>query len=264
MNLRLLLILLFTLPLHAVELVKWERIPLPVALNIGQERMVFVDRNVRVGYPAALEDKLRIQSSNGTLYLFASQPFASTRLQLQDTENGELILLDVSASKGEQIREPVRIVREEKKTTDAKPDATPAPLPSTPLPVALTRYAAQMLYAPLRAVEPLPGIQPEGVRLAKTLTTLLPALPVSAVPLSGWRLDPYHLAAIRLQNKSSTRLELDPRQLQGQFYAASFQHRWLGPAGSAEDTSVLYIITHNQHPEQAILPEPEPEPEKKK
>ncbi|HHX9845823.1 TPA: TIGR03749 family integrating conjugative element protein [Salmonella bongori] len=262
MNTRPLLILLVAIPLHAVELVKWERIPLPVALNIGQERIVFVDRNVRVGYPAALEGKLRIQSSNGTLYLLASQPFAATRLQLQDTENGELILLDVSTSKGERIREPMRIVREEKKTPDAKPDTTPEPLSSTPLPVALTRYAAQMLYAPLRTVEPLPGVQPEGVRLAKTITTLLPGLPVSAIPIGGWRLDPYHLAAIRLQNKSATRLELDPRQLQGRFYAASFQHCWLGPAGSAEDTTVLYLITRNQRPEQAILPESAPEKKK--
>ncbi|EIX9273052.1 TIGR03749 family integrating conjugative element protein [Klebsiella pneumoniae] len=262
MNIRPLLILLVALPLHAVELVKWERIPLPVALNIGQERIVFVDRNVRVGYPATLESKLRIQSSNGTLYLLASQPFAATRLQLQDTENGELILLDVSASKGEHIREPIRIVREEKKMSDAKPDAIPEPLPSTPLPVALTRYAAQMLYAPLRTVEPLPGVQPEGVRLAKVITTLLPVLPVNAIPIGGWRLDTYHLAAIRLQNKSATRLELDPRQLQGQFYAASFQHRWPGPAGSAEDTTVLYLITRHQRPEQAILPEPAPEKKK--
>ncbi|PVB76045.1 TIGR03749 family integrating conjugative element protein [Salmonella enterica subsp. enterica serovar Legon] len=262
MNVRPLLILLIALPLHAVELVKWERIPLPVALNLGQERIVFVDRNVRVGYPAALEGKLRIQSSNSTLYLLASQPFAATRLQLQDTENGELILLDVTASKGGHIREPMRIVREEKKTPDTNPDAVPQSLPSTPLPVVLTRYAAQMLYAPLRTVEPLPGVQPEGVRLAKTITTLLPALPVSAMPIGGWKLAPYHLAAIQLQNKSATRLELDPRQLQGQFYAASFQHRWLGPAGSAEDTTVLYLITHNQRPEQAILPEPAPEKKK--
>ncbi|EHL84060.1 integrating conjugative element protein [Citrobacter portucalensis] len=171
-------------------------------------------------------------------------------------------MLDVSASKGEHIQEPMRIVREEKKTPDAKPDAVPQSLPSTPLPVALTRYAAQMLYAPLRTVEPLPGVQPEGVRLTKTITTLLPALPVSAMPIGGWKLDPYHLAAIRLQNKSTTRLELDPRQLQGRFYAASFQHRWLGPAGSAEDTTVLYLITRHQRPEQAILPEPEPEKNK--
>ncbi|MDY9124121.1 DUF3438 family protein, partial [Escherichia coli] len=49
---------------------------------------------------------------------------------------------------------------------------------------------------------------------------------------------------------------------QGRFYAASFQHRWLGPAGSAEDTTVLYLITRHQRPEQAILPEPEPEKNK--
>lgn len=262
MNIRPLSLLLITLPLHAVELVKWERIPLPVELNTGQERIVFVDRNVRVGYPPALDGKLRIQSSNGTLYLLASGPFATTRLQLQDTENGELILLDVSASKGEHIREPLRIVREEKKPAEAKPSAVPQPEPSTPLPVALTRYAAQMLYAPLRTVEPLPGVQPEGVRLAKTITTLLPALPLIATPVNGWRLDAYHLAAIRLQNQSATRLELDPRQLQGQFFAATFQHRWLGPAGSPEDTTVLYLITRNHRTEQAVLPEPVAETKK--
>lgn len=197
MNTRPLLILLVALPLHAVELVKWERIPLPVALNTGQERIVFVDRNVRVGYPAALEGKLRIQSSNGTLYLLASQPFAATRLQLQDTENGELMLLDVFANKSEHIREPMRIVREEKKTPDAKPDTIPEP--STPLPVALTRYAAQMLYAPLRTVEPLPGVQPEGVRLAKTITTLLPALPANAIPIGGWILIAWRRSVFRIK-----------------------------------------------------------------
>ena len=57
-----------------------------------------------------------------------------------------------------------------------------------------------MLSAPLRTMEPLPSIQPEGVRLVKTITTLLPALPITAIPIGGWRLAPYHLPAIRLQN----------------------------------------------------------------
>lgn len=43
---------LAALPAQAVELVKWERIPLPVSLHVGQERIVFVNRNVRVGFPA--------------------------------------------------------------------------------------------------------------------------------------------------------------------------------------------------------------------
>ncbi|ENQ2579337.1 DUF3438 family protein, partial [Escherichia coli] len=35
--------------LHADELMKWERIPLSVPLKVGQERVIFADKNVRVG-----------------------------------------------------------------------------------------------------------------------------------------------------------------------------------------------------------------------
>ena len=61
---------LLGVPAQAVELMKWERIPLQVPLNVGQERIVFVDKNVRVGFPPALNDKLRVQSSGGAVYRF--------------------------------------------------------------------------------------------------------------------------------------------------------------------------------------------------
>lgn len=44
------------------------------------------------------------------MYLQASSAFATTRLQLQDVENGELILLDITALEGKQVREPVSLV----------------------------------------------------------------------------------------------------------------------------------------------------------
>lgn len=94
----------------AVELMKWERIPLQVPLTVGQERIIFVDKNVRVGFPASLNGKLRIQSSSGTVYLDARSAFPSTRLVLKNVENGEMILLDVSASDGKIVREPVQLV----------------------------------------------------------------------------------------------------------------------------------------------------------
>lgn len=59
----------------AVELMKWERIPLQIPLNVGQERIVFVDKNVRVGFPPTLNGKLRVQSSGGAVYLSASEAF---------------------------------------------------------------------------------------------------------------------------------------------------------------------------------------------
>lgn len=47
-----LLILGFVPASQAVEILRWERLPLPVPLVVGQERVVFIDRNVRVGVPA--------------------------------------------------------------------------------------------------------------------------------------------------------------------------------------------------------------------
>lgn len=153
----------------------------------------------------------------------------------------------------------MRIVCEEKETSDAKPDAAPQSLPSTPLPAAPTRYVAQVLYAPLRTAELLLGVRPEDVRLAKTIITLLPALLISAMPVDGWKLNPYHLMAIQLRSKGTIRLEPDPHQFRGRFYAASFQHCWLGPADSAGDTTMPYLITHHQRSKQAILPKLESE-----
>ena len=61
--------------LHADELMKWERIPLSVPLKVGQERVIFADKNVRVGFPPALNGKLRVQSTGGAVYLKADSAF---------------------------------------------------------------------------------------------------------------------------------------------------------------------------------------------
>ncbi|WP_426639694.1 TIGR03749 family integrating conjugative element protein, partial [Escherichia coli] len=98
-----------SLTAQADELMKWERIPLNIPLKVGQERVIFADKNVRVGFPPALNGKLRVQSTGGAVYLKADSAFPQTRVQLQDVESGEMILLDVTA--GEKgTTEPVRIV----------------------------------------------------------------------------------------------------------------------------------------------------------
>ncbi|HFX2542155.1 TPA: TIGR03749 family integrating conjugative element protein, partial [Pseudomonas aeruginosa] len=111
-----LLILGFVPASQAVEILRWERLPLPVPLVVGQERVVFIDRNVRVGVPASVGDHLRVQSAGGAIYLRASEPIPPTRLQLQDVESGALILLDIAAEPGKDGQaplEPVRIVEAE-------------------------------------------------------------------------------------------------------------------------------------------------------
>ena len=257
---------------HAVEILRWERMPLAVPLKVGQERIVFIDRNVRVGVPAGVGERLRVQSAGGAVYLRASEPIEPTRLQLQDTDTGALILLNIAAEPpkdGEAELEPVRIVEGSStppRYSDQAGDADDAPARAqnqagaraarreTPISVVLTRFAAQNLYAPLRTVEPLPGVMRVNLRRDLDLGTLMPTLPVRAVALASWRLEDQWVTAVRLTNSSSGWVTLDPRVLQGDFLTATFQHEALGPRGTPEDTTVLYLVTRGRGLVQSLLP----------
>ncbi|MCG8277451.1 TIGR03749 family integrating conjugative element protein [Stenotrophomonas sp. NLF4-10] len=257
---------------QAVEILRWERMPLAVPLKVGQERIVFIDRNVRVGVPAGVSERLRVQSAGGAAYLRASEPIEPTRLQLQDADTGALILLDIAAEpakEGESALEPVRIV--DGNSTAARYGVQPAGVDEapvraqdqagaratrreTPVPVVLTRFAAQNLYAPLRTVEPLPGVMRVNLRRDLDLASLMPTLPVRATALASWRLEDQWVTAVRLTNGSSGWITLDPRVMQGDFLTATFQHEALGPRGTPEDTTVLYMVTRGRGLAQSLLP----------
>ena len=259
---------------HAIEILRWERLPLAVPLVVGQERVVFIERNVRIGVPAGVGEQLRVQSAGGAIYLRANAPIAPTRLQLQDVESGALILLDIAAEPakaGQPALEPVRIVESDVPTTrygePAKPAATTdddaqrtavTAKRATPVAVVLTRYAAQNLYAPLRTVEPVPGIGRVNLRRTLELSTLLPTLPVRAQALAAWRLEDQWVTAVKLTNTSGRWLDLDPRALQGDFLAATFQHPNLAPAGHAADTTVVYLVTRGHGLAESLLPKLSP------
>lgn len=238
---------------QAVELMRWERLPLAVPLVINQERVVFIDEDVRVGVPSILTGKLRVQSTGGTLYLRASEAIAPTRLQLQSIATGEIILLDIAATPGDQSLEPVRILKNAQvKASGGESSTVPVP-ERTPIPVALTRYAAQSLYAPLRTVEALPGARRVPIKLRTELPTLLPTENVSSTPIAAWQLGDYWVTAVKLRNRGSIPVQLDPRRFQAKLFAATFQHAFLGPVGDAEDTTIAYLVTRGAGLEQAVL-----------
>lgn len=235
---------------------------------MGQERIVFVDRNVRVGTPAGLQGKLRVQSVAGAVYLKALENIDPTRIQLQDKESGEIILLDIVTTSETAELEPVKIIvgsQAEAEAADGTAEAGKTELlPSkTPVPASLTRYAAQMMYSPLRAVEPLAGARQMPLRIKGELVTLLPTLDTRNTALGAWAIAPWTVTAVRITNAGSERLILDPRFLQGDFYAATFQHSHLGPKGTPEDTTTLYLVTRDKGLESALIPAPqEPSNEK--
>ena len=255
---------------HAIEILRWERLPLAVPLHVGQERVIFIDRNVRVGVPPSVGQRLRVQSAAGAIYLRASETIEPTRLQLQDADTGALILLDIAAEAAPADQpplEPVRIVEGETapirygdvgaatESGTAKADGESArPARETPIPVVLTRYAAQNLFAPLRTVEPVAGIARVNLKRGLNLDMLMPTVPLRASALASWRLDELQVTAVRLRNTSKRWVALDPRDLQGDFMTATFQHDALGPAGTPEDTSVVYLVTRGRSLAESLLP----------
>ncbi|WP_445003788.1 TIGR03749 family integrating conjugative element protein [Halomonas mongoliensis] len=268
----------------AVEIMHWERRPLEIPLPVDEERIVTLDRNVRVGLPPALANPevLRVQSAGGVLYLKAFEPFETQRVRVQDVESGDVLLLDLSAREGASSEEILVVDSREASPARASasrsssgpssgrigPQSSEASRPAaqasggeaqratdTPVPVLLTRHAAQSLYAPQRTIEPLRGASRVPMRLPESLSTLLPSLPVTATPLGAWRLDGWTVTAVKLENNDRQRaFELDPRWLQGEFYSATFMHPYLAPRGSVEDTTTVFLVTRRGGLDRALIP----------
>jgi len=242
----------------AVEVKYWDRLPLAVPLTVGQERVLMLDEDVRVGLPSAIAGKMRVQSVGGTVYLRAAEALPPTRLQLQSVKTGDIILIDIEALQGSETLEPVKIVAQVQ-TPDAKTEKDEPPA-ATPVPVVLTRYAAQNLYSPLRTVAPLPGVRRVPLTDSIAFSTLLPTERVSIKALAAWRLGDYWVTAVKIVNRGPGKVALDPRHLQATLYAATFQHADLGLAGTPEDTTVAYLVTRGSDLKHAmLLPPPKPE-----
>ena len=219
--------------------IHWQDSPIAVTLTVAEERRVSFPAPVSVGVPASLQALLRLQTVNGTVYLRAHAPFAETRILVRELDSGQTYLLDLSATTGAGPSEAIIV--------DPRP---PAEYPSatgrvstfgTHSYVTLTRFAAQQLFAPLRLATPLPGVARVPVQTEAVL--LVPGDSVEATPLMSWRAGNLYLTAVKLRNRSVRAQVLDPRQLRGNWLAATFQHARLLPTGDVADSTAVYLIS---------------------
>lgn len=262
--------------IQATEIMHWDRTPLRIGLPVGDERIIEMERNVRIGLPPTIANPevLRVQSAGGVLYLKAHEMFDVERVRLQDIETGEVFLFDLYADQSAS-NEPIRIVynaasnvsaqRAPARAASANATTSPSTVPndvanrvaeamtgqgsaqSLPAPIVLTRYAAQSLYAPLRTLESVPGIARAPMRLPETISTLLPAYPFEVKALAGWQYQGYEVTAFQIRNLDAQRsFQLDPRHLQGRFYSATFMHETLNPSDHLEDSTTLFLVTQGR------------------
>ena len=242
----------------------WAKVPIPVRLPVGRERMVSFPVPVRVGLPPELgSDVLRTQIVDGTVYWVAAKEFQAKRVEVQATASGNVYLIDLSASKSSAASAPVEISVPEPAKADiamaapqagtatsqgqmANPPAQP-PSPSRPPPgeqdyATLTRMASQHFYAPAR----LHRI-PEGVHQVSVGRSgddrLLRGGVAEATPMAAWRSGPLYVTAVKLRNLTGGDVVLDPRRLRGDWLTCAFQHARLAPHGDWRDTTSAYLIS---------------------
>ena len=225
----------------AAEVLEYAGAPLPVALPVGQERRILVEgaREVRVGLSGRLRESLQVESAGPHVWLRAHAPLEPARLYLEADE--DLYVLEVRTADAAP-RHALKLRARAQAAPEARPDA--------PGYIALARYAVQSLYAPQRREAQLPGIQrvplPDG---PQALFRCRPAPPsacgdaVQARPHTAWRAAPYYATALTVRNMLPEPLELDPRDLRGDFAAAVIVHARLAPHGSPHDSTAVVLIS---------------------
>ena len=230
--------------MEGIERIEWDKTPIRLDLRVGQERWVHFPGSVKIGLPASLQPLLRTQSVNGTVYFLANAPFDATRIMARTIDSGQIYLFDVSASKEGGQTHPLQLFV--KRAGESGEDSAASSVaPNTPTGnysyVALTRFAAQQLYAPARLLRDLPGIV--RVPVTRDPVSLLRGGIVDATPLVAWRAGSLYVTALKLTNRTDRPQALDPRDLRGTWLTATFQHNRLLAAGSEADTTAVYQIS---------------------
>lgn len=241
--------------LGITERVVWRKVPIAVPLMVGEERLVHFPDSVSVGLPPSLNAVLRSQSINGTLYLLARQPFAPTRVLVRSETEGSIYVLDISAETyGAEPRSlPELQILPQAGTASAhegNDDTSPRNLrPAAGGYVALTRFAAQQLYAPTRLLPTQKGVVAIPVR--QEPVALVVGGSVEAVPVAAWKSGGRYVTGVKLTNRNTRPVVLDPRELRGSWLAATFQHNRLLAAGSDADSTAVYLVS--ERPFEAAL-----------
>lgn len=234
--------------------------PVSLSLTLGHEHRIVFPEPVYIDLPQRLaRATASLQPDEQVVYLTGRESVPPQRLIATATSGDRVYLVDIQVVE-DGPRNDYRIESPELARTAHRDGAQPQEggatnstnsQPRNPPQIELLRYASQSLYAPARLQPvhaqirqaPTPEY-PDGVALMRSTRGETFDYRVVA----AWRGFGRYITAVELINVTDLLVELDPRQVQGAFDAAAFQHTWLDKAGTAEDRTTLYLISDNPFP----------------
>lgn len=213
----------------------WDKTPILLDLEVGEERILHFADSMSVGVPANLRSIVRVQSIGNSVYLLATEKFERQRVLMRSTTDGSIIVFDLAAGTEPAISKNV-YVRSAQSSADTRKESKNLNY------AVLTRFAAQFAYAPARLVQVPKGVFP--ISIPKSDPSLVRGLYVRTEPYAAWKTNSgLYLTAIKIVNTSDEPVEFHPRLLRGSWLTATFQHYRLLPKDSGADQTLVYLIS---------------------
>lgn len=249
--------ILLTLTLVCLSMVSWSDTrlvysghPVSITLPVGEEIRVVFPESVSIDIPSELLKHLEATQANPSVAYFKALEAATPGRLIVQSENQERVyLIDMEAAEDAPaadfvIENPSLVAKSQ------KIDSEPAVL-DNPFQIELTRYAAQSLFGPVRLTPQNRAIKqvPMPVAHVADLIRSRNGESFHYRPVAAWRGWGHYLTAVEVINRSTLKVSLDPRLVRGDFDSIAFQHTWLGPKGTLEDRTTVYLISDNPLPQ---------------
>lgn len=241
----------------------WKGEPLHVPLTIDHEQRLIFSEPVQADLNGQLTtDQLRLINNEKSLYFTALKAFPATRLYVTLKKSGQILFIDLSTTKKttpfeQKIIVPIRSSQaptfmDVMATHDVAADLTAPEMAASFTAdnyVRIIRLAWQQLYAPLRLIDNVDGLNRSPMHTQQWVPDLVYGEKVLAHPEASWTLGDLFVTAVELRNPYSHPITLDlSRDLCGSWRAALLYPRHtLQAMGSKpfDSTELFLISTHS-------------------
>jgi integrating conjugative element protein (TIGR03749 family) len=251
------------------QTVVWQHIPLNVELPVGRQRIIRLPHSARIGLPASIAGDVVSQRFDGWFYLIAKAPFASHKVEIQDNETGQTILINLSASNKAPDTAINILYPTSKPSTNSQQipgnNTQASALSGSMAYKTLTQFAEQQLYAPKRLLSNPYNIElvqsyankDGNVPRSKWVYNLFLDGSVVAMPWAEWRGGNFYVTAVVIKNMLPLSINLTHNLVNlcgrqsGAWRAVTFfpyntGNIWqLAPRGDQFSTTVAFLVSSN-------------------
>lgn len=236
-----------------VRHVIWNKIPVPIQVPIGQEKIISFPTSIQPFLPKDLlsEGALKSINNDGTLYLTASQPFSNKMAEIKlNDPNGDVILLSLSASKTANQDQIDVLLKNPQGSPQTDASASSESHQTEDKSIGdMVRWVAEQLYAPKRLLTRPNWIFRTPMQTERFVPLYRGAI-VSSMPLASWRAGDFYITAVLLRNvQKGQQVTLKHAMIRGSWIALSFfrlshlNPAVLTPARTATDSTTAILVS---------------------